>query len=79
ERILGQMDVVSREEFEAARAMAVKAREEQEVLNERVAALEAQVATLLADRTLAHMEPAPRRPAPGHHGTATPPGGAKAV
>ena len=41
ERVLGRMDLVTREEFEAVRAMAVKAREEQEVLSERVAALEA--------------------------------------
>jgi BMFP domain-containing protein YqiC len=34
------MDLVTREEFEAVRAMAVKAREEQEVLEDRVAALE---------------------------------------
>lgn len=40
ERVLGHMDLVTREEFEAVRAMAVKAREEQESLSERVAALE---------------------------------------
>jgi BMFP domain-containing protein YqiC len=39
-RVLGHMDLVTREEFEAVRAMAVKAREEQEVLEDRVAALE---------------------------------------
>jgi BMFP domain-containing protein YqiC len=39
-RVLGHMDLVTREEFEAVRAMAVKAREEQEVLGERMAALE---------------------------------------
>jgi len=43
-RVLGRMDLVSREEFDAVRAMAVKAREEQEVLAERVAALERAVA-----------------------------------
>ncbi|MDX1426131.1 MAG: accessory factor UbiK family protein, partial [Kiloniellales bacterium] len=41
ERVLARMELVTREEFEAVRAMAVKAREEQELLNERVAALEA--------------------------------------
>ena len=51
ERVLSRMDVVSREEHEAVRAMAAKAREEQETLTERVAALEATVATLLAART----------------------------
>ena len=40
ERVLARMELVTREEFEAVRAMAIKAREEQEVLSERVAALE---------------------------------------
>lgn len=40
ERVLAGMDVVSREEFEAARAMAARAREEQEILLRRVEALE---------------------------------------
>ncbi len=44
ERVLGQMDVVGREEFEAMREIAVKARLEQEALTERVAALEARLA-----------------------------------
>ena len=43
ERVLSQMDVVSREEFEAMREIAVKARIEQEALAERVAALEARL------------------------------------
>ena len=50
ERVLSRMDVVSREEYEAVRAMAAKAREEQEAMAERLAALEATVTTLLADR-----------------------------
>ena len=48
ERVLSRMDVVSREEYEAVRAMAAKAREEQEAMAERLAALEATVATLTA-------------------------------
>ena len=44
ERLVNQMDLVSREEFEAVKAMAAKAREEQELLAERVAALEAKLA-----------------------------------
>ena len=44
ERVLSQMDVVGREEFEAMREIAVKARLEQEALAERVAALEARLA-----------------------------------
>ena len=44
ERVLAGMDLVTREEFEAVKAMAAKARSEQEDLSRRVAALEAQVA-----------------------------------
>ncbi len=44
-RVLGRMDLVTREEFEAVRAMAIKAREEQEILSERVATLEAALKT----------------------------------
>ncbi len=40
ERVLSRMDLVSREEFAVVRAMAVKAREEQETLAKRLAALE---------------------------------------
>jgi BMFP domain-containing protein YqiC len=45
ERLLAGMDLVSREEFEAVKAMAAKAREEQELLLRRVEALEARLAT----------------------------------
>ena len=41
ERLLGRMNLVTREEFEAAKVMIVAAREEQMKLNERIAALEA--------------------------------------
>lgn len=44
EKILSQMDLVSREEFDAVKAMAAKARAEQEDLAKRVAALEARLA-----------------------------------
>jgi BMFP domain-containing protein YqiC len=44
ERMLREMDVVQREEFEAVKEMAVKAREENEQLAARVAALEAELA-----------------------------------
>ncbi len=43
ERFLSEMDLVTREEFEAVEAMAAAARAEQERLEERVAALEAQL------------------------------------
>lgn len=44
ERILAQMDVVSREEFEAVKAVAVEARARQEALEEKLAALESRLA-----------------------------------
>ncbi len=44
ERVLRELDVVQREEFEAVKAMAQKAREENELLKERIAALEAAAA-----------------------------------
>lgn len=44
ERFLRDMDVVQREEFEAVKAMAEKARAENERLEARIAALEAQIA-----------------------------------
>ncbi len=44
ERILATMDVVQREEFEAVREMATKAREENEQLAARIEALEARLA-----------------------------------
>ena len=44
ERVLAGMDLVSREEFEAVKAMAAKARDEQEVLRRQLEALEARLA-----------------------------------
>ena len=46
ERVLQGLDVVQREEFEAVKAMAQKAREENERLSERLAALEAAIERL---------------------------------
>jgi BMFP domain-containing protein YqiC len=40
ERVMSEMDVVPRDEFEAVKAMAAKARAEQDALNVRIAALE---------------------------------------
>ena len=48
ERILNSMDIVQREEFEATRDMAVKAREENAKLSARIEALEARIAELTA-------------------------------
>ena len=63
EALFADMDLVTREEFEVARAMAAKARDEQERLNTRIAALEA----LFAQTTVkpATGKPAPRSPRPG--------------
>lgn len=44
ERILREMDVVQREEFEAVKEMATKARDENEELKARIAALETALA-----------------------------------
>ena len=44
ERVLGNMELVQREEFEAVKAMAQKAREENEALSRRIAELEAKLA-----------------------------------
>jgi BMFP domain-containing protein YqiC len=48
ERVLGGMDLVSRDEFEAVKAMAAKARTEQEDLQRRVSELESKIAALAA-------------------------------
>ena len=50
ERVLRDLDVVQREDFEAVKAMAQKAREENEALKERIAALEAAIVKGLADK-----------------------------
>lgn len=44
ERFVREMELVSREEFEAVKAMAQKAREENDALAARIAALEARLA-----------------------------------
>ena len=43
---IGGLDFVSREEFDAVKAMAAKAREESEVLKTRLAELEVKIAAL---------------------------------
>jgi BMFP domain-containing protein YqiC len=55
ERVLGRMNLVRREEFDAVQAMAAKARTEQEALEKRVAALEAKLG----------IAPAAKRRSPG--------------
>ena len=46
ERLLATMDVVTREEFEAVRDMAVLARQQNERLEKRIAELEAKLARM---------------------------------
>ena len=50
ERVLRDLDVVQREEFEAVKAMAQKAREENDALKARIAELEAAIVKGLADK-----------------------------
>ena len=49
ERMIRDMDLVTREEFEAVRDMAVKAREENDALLARLEALEARLAQTSAE------------------------------
>ena len=46
EKLLAEMDVVKREEFEVVKEMATRAREENEALTARIAHLEAELAAL---------------------------------
>jgi len=55
ERVLNSMDVVQREEFEAVREMAAKARDDNDALLKRVDALEERLAAL-------EKSPKPRAP-----------------
>lgn len=63
ERVAGEMGLVSREEFEAVEAMARLAREENESLAARVAALEAEVEKLKAKPTGAAKRTSKAKPA----------------
>jgi len=54
ERLLAGMDLVTREEFEAVKEMAANARREQELLKERLAALEASLAPALPPTDESH-------------------------
>ena len=60
ERILNSMDVVQREEFEAVREMAVKARTESEKLAARIEALEARLGGAAALEAGSGASPKPR-------------------
>lgn len=60
ERILNSMDVVQREEFEAVREMALKARSENEKLAARIEALESGLAAAPGGGASAKPAPKPR-------------------
>lgn len=62
EKVLNSMDVVQREEFDAARDMAVKARAENKALSARIAALEAKIAELSGESAPQEASEAPARP-----------------
>jgi BMFP domain-containing protein YqiC len=57
-RVLSELEVVRRDEFEAVKAMAVRAREENERLAERLAALEA-AAGARRDEAMGEPTPSP--------------------
>jgi BMFP domain-containing protein YqiC len=63
ERILGRMDLVRREEFDAVRAMAAKARAAQEALEKRLAVLEARLGIAAPAKRPAARRGAARKPA----------------
>ena len=63
ERIFSRMDLVTREEFEAVKEMAAKARTEQEALAERLAALEKGAKGPSASRRKASKPRPPKRAA----------------
>ena len=61
ERVLGRMNLVTREEYDAVKAMAAKARAAQEALEKRVAALEAKLGSRGKASAPAKSSPAPSR------------------
>jgi BMFP domain-containing protein YqiC len=64
ERMLADMDMVPREEFDAVKAMAQKARAEQEDLAAKVSELEQRIAALGGAATRPRKATAPRRTTP---------------
>jgi BMFP domain-containing protein YqiC len=64
EKLVGGLDLVDRDEFEAVKAMAAKARAEQEDLAARLAALEARFAAPPGEAVAADPTPDPAGPDP---------------
>jgi BMFP domain-containing protein YqiC len=65
ERFLGDLEVVQREEFEAVRDMAARAREENEALRRRLDALESRLAAAVPGGSETGSEPAKLGPLGG--------------
>jgi BMFP domain-containing protein YqiC len=63
ERVLNSMEVVQREEFDAVREMALKARAENRKLEARIAELEARQSKMAGEEATPAAETAPKRPA----------------
>ena len=66
DRLIASMDLVTREEFEAVKAMAAKARAEQERLQTRLAALEKAVKPTKPTRPRTGARRPKSKPAAGH-------------
>lgn len=64
ERMLSSLDLVTRDEFEAVREMAIKARSEQEILAKRLDALE-QKGKRKSSSTAKAKQPAPKKKSGG--------------
>jgi BMFP domain-containing protein YqiC len=62
ERMLADLDLVTREEHDAVKAMAAKARGEQDKLADKVAGLEREVAALKGGKPASRPRRAPSRP-----------------
>jgi BMFP domain-containing protein YqiC len=70
ERLINELDLVGRDEFDVAKAMATRARAEQERLEQRVSALEAALAEALAAQS--DEQPAQEGERASGHDTAEP-------
>ncbi|MGI9372297.1 MAG: accessory factor UbiK family protein [Hyphomicrobiales bacterium] len=65
ERVLNELDVVQRDEFDAVREMAIKAREENDALKEQISALEAKIDGMAPKkRAPARKKPTAKKAAP---------------
>jgi len=60
QRLLADADVVPRDEFDAIKAVAIKAREEQEKLEKRLSALEAQMDPQKPEKSTAKSKAKPK-------------------